>query len=160
MRNDPPTWTPERRLQRREFKDFQPLFMLVNSLDIIDEPTRRDFVCLNGPVWKRYNETTRRSRQRRITVLFLSDEYNLFDTMLYVGCDCLKGREHRCRTLWTHPDWRVDDTTARQLCIDLQGRSVLRPASVPGLVPVDAGPLPSFRPRPASRGDHHAVLAA
>lgn len=68
--------SPHQRLQRREFKDFQPLFMLINSLDIIDPATRRDFVCNLGPVWQRYNAATKGATARRITVLFLGDEYN------------------------------------------------------------------------------------
>lgn len=152
---DPTTWIPERRLQRREYKDYQPLFMLVNSLDIVDETTRRDFVCLNGPVWKRYTEATKRTRERRITVLFLSDEHNLFDALLFVGCDFLKSREHRVRTLWTNPAWCLDDPTARQLCVDLQGRSVLRLSSLPGLRTVDTAVPAGTRvllPERSSRG--------
>lgn len=121
-------WTAEQRLQRREFKDYQPLFMLINSLDFIDESTRRQFACINGAVWRRYTELTKRSRQRRITALFLSDENNLFLDLLFVGGDCLKGREHRCGTLWADADWRLDDATARHLCIGLGGRSILYPS--------------------------------
>lgn len=121
-------WTAEQRLQRREFKDYQPLFMLINSLDFIDESTRRQFACINGAVWRRYTELTKRSRQRRITALFLSDENNLFLDLLFVGGDCLKGREHRCGTLWADPDWGLDDATAHHLCIGLAGRSILYPS--------------------------------
>lgn len=131
-------WHPDRRIQRREFKDYQPLFMLVNSLDFIDEATRREFICINGPVWRRYNEVTRRARFRRITVLFLSDEDNTFHELLFVGCDALKGREHRCRMLWRHPDWAVDDAVARTACVTLAGRSVIRTSSLwPSAAPVD-----------------------
>ncbi len=119
-------WTAERRIQRREFRDYQPLFMLVNSLDFIDDATRREFTCIQGPVWRRYNETTRRARDRRITVLFLSDDNNRFEELLFVGCDAIKGRDHRCRAIWTHPNWAVDDVVARWLCVGLAGRSVLR----------------------------------
>lgn len=119
-------WTADRRIQRREFRDYQPLFMLVNSLDFITEATRRDFTCIHGPVWRRYNETTRRARERRITALFLSDENNRFEELLFVGCDAKKGREHRCRTMWIHPQWEADDIVARWLCVSLAGRSVLR----------------------------------
>ena len=123
-------WHVDRRIQRREFRDYQPLFMLVNGLDIIDEATRREFVCINGPVWRRYNDTTRGARFRRITVLFLSDEDNLFHELLFVGCDAFKRREHRCTTMWRHPDWAIDDSIARQVCITLGGRSVLRVSSL------------------------------
>ncbi|MBL8301284.1 MAG: hypothetical protein JNM26_00765 [Ideonella sp.] len=125
-----PEWNPDRRIQRREFKDYQPLLMLVNSVDSVDAATRREFICINGPVWRRYNDTTRRSRERRITVLFLSNEDNTFDELLFVGCDALKRREHRCRVMWSHPEWPVDDALARRACITLAGRSVLRVSSL------------------------------
>lgn len=133
-----PEWNPERRIQRREFRDYQPLFMLINSVDSVDEATRREFICINGPVWRRYNDTTRRSRERRITVLFLSDENNRFHELLFVGCDALKRREHRCKVMWHHPDWPVDDTLARQACIQFAGRSVLHVSSL--------WPMPHERP--------------
>lgn len=123
-------WTTEQRLQRREFKDYQPLFMLINSLDFIDESTRREFVCIHGEVWRRYTELTKRSRERRITALFLSDENNLFHELLFIGCDALKGRDHRCRVMWSHPDWPFDEPMARHVCIALGGRSVLRASAL------------------------------
>lgn len=118
-------WTAERRLQRREFRDYQPLFMLINSLDFIDAATRRAFVCIHGEAWRRYTALTKRSRERRITALFLSGPGHVFQSMLYVGADCLKGREHRCATLWADPAWPLDEATARHLCIGLGGRSIL-----------------------------------
>lgn len=120
----------DRRIQRREFKDYQPLFMLVNSLDCIDEATRREFICIHGPVWQRYNETTRRARERHITALFLSDENNFFQELLFVGCDARKGREHRCRVMWSHPAWCLGEAMARHVCITLAGRSVLRESAL------------------------------
>ena len=125
---DRPVQVPDadRRIQRREFRDYQPLFMLINSLDFIDEAIRREFMCINGPVWQRYNEATRGARERRITALFLSDENNFFHELLFVGCDAIKGREHHCRVMWTHPTWALEETSARDACITLGGRSVLR----------------------------------
>jgi hypothetical protein len=120
----------DRRIQRREFKDYQPLFMLINSLDFIDDATRREFMCINGPVWRRYNDITRRARERRITALFLSDENNFFHELMFVGCDARKGREHRCRVMWNHPDWPLDEVLARHVCITLGGRSVLRESAL------------------------------
>jgi hypothetical protein len=116
----------DRRIQRREFKDYQPLFMLINSLDFVDAAIRREFMCIHGPVWQRYNETTRRARERRITALFLSDDNNFFHELLFVGCDALKGCEHHCRVMWMHPTWAMDEESARNACITLGGRSVLR----------------------------------
>ena len=131
----------DQRIQRREFKDYQPLFMLINSLDVIDEVTRREFMCINGPVWQRYTEATRRTRERRITALFLSDENNLFHGLLFVGCDARRGREHHCCAMWCHPDWLLDEAMARHACITLAGRSVLRASTLwPHREDVHAGP--------------------
>lgn len=137
----------DRRIQRREFRDYQPLFMLVNSLDFIDGATRRQFMCIHGPVWQRYNETTRRASERRITALFLSDENNCFLELLFVGCDARKGREHRCRAMWSHPAWSLDEAMARHACITLAGRSVLRESA---LWPVERT-RHDFRPAGAER---------
>ena len=115
------------RIQRREFSDYQPLFTLINSLDIIDEATRRDFVFKHGPVWQRYNAVTKGAQRRRITVLFLGDETNSFEELLFVGCDCVKQRIHQCQILWSgHPlGALLDDAAVRHLCLGLAGRSVL-----------------------------------
>lgn len=115
------------RIQRREFKDYQPLFMLINSLDVIDEATRRDFVCMQGPVWRRYNEATKGAKQRRITVLFLGDADNRFEELLLVGCDHVRRREHHCHRLWSGHALGslLDDRAVRHLCCGLAGRSVL-----------------------------------
>ena len=115
------------RIQRREFRDYQPLFMLINSLDIIDEATRRDFVCMQGPVWRRYNEATKGAKERRITVLFLGDADNSFEELLLVGCDFVRRRQRHCQRLWSrHPlGSRLDDAAVHQLCCGLAGRSVI-----------------------------------
>lgn len=135
------------RIQRREFKDYQPLFMLIGNLDFVDEATRREFACISGPVWRRYTDATRRARQRRITALFLSDENNLFHDLLFVGCDALTRWEHRHWVLWNHPGWPVDEAVARHACVTLAGRSVLRASSLwPAQHAPVAAPLPVNRP--------------
>ena len=115
------------RIQRREFSDYQPLFTLINSLDIIDEATRRDFIFKHGPVWQRYNEATKGAAQRRITVLFLGDEHNTFDELMFVGCDYVRRRQHHCQPLWNeHPSWpEPGPQLVRRACIEWAGRSVL-----------------------------------
>lgn len=118
---------PYQRLQRREFKDFQPLFMLINSLDIIDAATRRDFVCKLGPVWQRYNAATKGAKARRITALFLGDEYNSFDALFLVACDYSRRRQHHCVTLWAgHPlAAGITEPALKHLCLGTAGLSVL-----------------------------------
>lgn len=124
-----------RRVQRREFKDYQPMLMLINSLDIIDEATRRDFMCVVGPIWQRYNAATKGARQRRITAYFLGDDTNSFDELLYIGCDWVSRRQHQWRTLWAgHPLCeRLSEEAVRHFCVGLEGRSVL---TLSGLLPV------------------------
>jgi hypothetical protein len=115
------------RLQRREFKDFQPLFMLINSLDIIDAATRRDFVCKLGPVWQRYNAATKGAKSRRITALFLGDGYNSFDALFLVACDYVRRRQQHCVPLWTgHPlAAGITEPALKHLCLGTAGLSVL-----------------------------------
>ncbi len=116
-----------RRVQRREFKDYPPVFMLLSNLDIIDDATRRDFACLIGQVWQRYNAATKGAKERRITALFLSNERNTFDELLFVGCDFVTRRQHHCLPLWSeHPlasGWSA--AQMRIACIERAGRSVL-----------------------------------
>ncbi|GAP38740.1 hypothetical protein ISF6_5293 [Piscinibacter sakaiensis] len=129
--------------------------MLLQSLDIVDAPTRRAFACITGPVWQLYTQATRRSRERRLTAVFESDAQHRFQALLFVGCDFLRRGSPHCRPLWTAPGWQVDDATAQALCIGHAGRSVLRPAEVPGLV----GP-PVHAPRSADPADEADALAA
>jgi hypothetical protein len=151
------------RIQRREFKDYQPLFMLINSLDIIDEATRRDFICMQGPVWRRYNEATKGAQHRRITVLFIGDQYNSFEELLLVGCDFVRRRQHCCKPLWTGHPWTasLDDAAVRHLCIGLAGRSVLMPdvlgRSAHEPLVADETTLLGSRHAPAPRTDEHAL---
>ncbi len=121
-------YADHRRVQRREFKEYQPLFMLINSLDIIDNATRREFMCVNGPVWHRFNEATKGASQRRITALFLSNEQNAFDELLFVGCDYVRRRQHQCRPLWTGHALctALGDSLVKRACLELAGRSVVR----------------------------------
>lgn len=127
-------YADHRRVQRREFKDYQPLFMLINSLDIIDDATRRDFMCINGPVWLRFNEATKGAKERRITTLFLSNENNTFDELLFVGCDYVRRRQRHCRVLWRNPALcpPPSEHGLRHVCLELAGRSIL---TVKGLRP-------------------------
>ncbi len=118
----------QRRIQRRELKDYQQLFMLMNSVDILDEGTRKDFICITGAVWKRYNEATKGASKRRITALFLSNDFNGFEELLFVGCDYERSRQHRCCTLWddhTIGGW-ISQSCLTHVTTGLAGRTVLR----------------------------------
>lgn len=115
------------RIQRREYRDYQPVFMLLNSLAIIDEPTRRAFMCINGPIWQHYTVATKGASERRLTVMFLGNGHSVFDELLFVGCSWVRRRRQQALSLWSnHPLCQdLDDAAVHALCIELSGRSVL-----------------------------------
>ncbi len=119
-------------IQRREFKDYQPLFTLINGLSGLDHAVKRDFGFKFGPVWVRYNEATKGAAQRRITALFLCDETGAFDELLWVGCDCVRQRSVVCAPLWSgHPLLpSLGEPVIHHLCVGMAGRSVLRLTSL------------------------------
>jgi hypothetical protein len=125
------------RIQRREYKDFQPLSLQIVNLDIVDPATRRDFICVVGPVWKRFNAATRGAKNRRITALFLSNEANTFDALLFVGCDYVRRRERHWNALWTaHPAFLgADSSLVEHVCVNMGGRSVLTFGSLRPFLP-------------------------
>ncbi len=149
-RDFPPVAGATRRIQRREFKDYQPLFMLLNGLDIIDEATRREFICIQGPVWQRYTEATKGAKARRITVLFLSNENNGFDELLVVACSSFRRRQHHTKCLWNqHPlAHGLDDAGLRHICHDLSGRSVVTWQAVQPWLSPQTSPALSMRQGP------------
>lgn len=142
-----------RRIQRREFRDFQPLSLLVAEMDIVEPQARRDFLCITGPIWKRYNAATVRSAQRRLTALFLSNEANTFERLLFVGCDTVRRRRRSSQALWAaEPFAGLDARAVEHICIDLRGRSVITFGSLAPFMAGAASPPAdeaASRPRPA-----------
>ncbi|GAP35987.1 hypothetical protein ABXN37_12610 [Piscinibacter sakaiensis] len=148
-------WHWEPRVQRREFRDYQPLSMMVAETAVLPAATRREFACVTGTVWRQYHTVTRRARDRRLTMLFLAGADQALTELLLVGCDCLRRGERQYRTLYVNPSWPIDDALARRLCVDHDGRSVLPlsalhlPATAGGDA-LDARPplLPALQERP------------
>lgn len=138
--------TPHR-IHRREFKDYQPLLMLLQTLDIVDDDTRQDFACVTGAVWRAFTLATKGAQRRRLTALFAPDGLDGFASLLFVGCDFVRRRQHQSRALWSAPAWdpAPSDAAVARLCIGFAGRLVLTQAhlaDLPAAARAGSPPLP------------------